>query len=75
MIKRLEDVLGRVRSWPRERQEDLVRVLETMEQSGADAYRLTGEERALVEAGLAQAERGEFVSDADMEAFWTRNRK
>lgn len=52
-----------------------MRVLETMEQSGADAYRLTGEERALVEAGLAQAERGEFVSDADMEAFWTRNRK
>lgn len=75
MIKTLEDVLKRVQSWPPQRQEDAARVLEAMEQSGTDVYSLTGEERALVEVGLEQAKRGEFVSDADMEAFWNRNCK
>ena len=75
MIKTLEDVFERVKSWPKERQEDVARVLETMEHSGASVYRLSDEERALVEVGLEQADRGEFVSDIDMEAFWNRNRK
>lgn len=74
MIKTLEDVIDRVRSWPQDRQADAVRVLEAMEQSGTAIYELTDEEAAAVEIGLAQADRGEFVSDADMVAFWTRNR-
>jgi predicted transcriptional regulator len=74
MIKTLEDVLERVKSWPKQRQEDAARVLETMEQSGTGPYQLSNEERAAVEIGLDQAKRGEFLSDADMAAFWNRNR-
>ena len=74
MIKNLEDVLERVKSWPKQRQEDAARVLEAMEQSGTTPYQLSNEERAAVEIGLEQAKRGEFVSDADMTAFWNRNR-
>ena len=33
-------------------------------------YRLTDEERASIREGLEQARRGEFVSDAEMDAFW-----
>lgn len=75
MTKALEDILDKVRTWPSERQEEAARLLEKMEQGGSSLYRLSDEERALVEIGLEQANRGEFVSDEDMEAFWNRNRK
>lgn len=75
MIETLENVLERVKSWPKQRQEDAARILEAMEQSGTEVYRLSDGERALVEVGLEQANRGDFVSDADMDVFWNRNRK
>ena len=75
MIETLENVLERVKSWPEQRQEDAARILEAMEQSGTEVYRLSDGERALVEVGLEQANRGDFVSDADMDVFWIRNRK
>ena len=34
---------------------------------------MTDQERLAVREGLAQADRGEFVSDEDMEAFWKRS--
>ena len=46
-----------------------------MEHCGTDVYRLSDDEREMVEVGLEQAKRGEFVSDADMAAFWNRNRR
>ena len=80
MNKSLEDVLERVKSWPEQRQQDAARVLEahvlgTMERTGLAPHEVTDEERAAIEIGLEQAKRGEFVSDADMDAFWNRNRK
>jgi predicted transcriptional regulator len=35
-------------------------------------YQLTEEERAAVEEGLVQAERGEFASDHEVAAVWVR---
>ena len=49
-------------------------MLEDMEQSGSAVYALTDDERTAVQVGLDQANRGEFVSDSEMEAFWRRNR-
>ena len=74
MDKTLDKALERVRSWPTDRQEDLVRMLDEIESSGVDVYDMTAEEERLVRVGLEQAERGEFVSDGDMEEFWRRNR-
>jgi predicted transcriptional regulator len=34
------------------------------------SYKLSPDERAAVEEGLAQADRGEFVSDQEMDAFF-----
>lgn len=75
MNKRLEYVLERVKGWPEERQRDVAQLLDEVEQAGTDVYRLSDEERRLVEVGLDQAKRGEFVSDADMDAFWNRNKR
>jgi len=74
MSNALDKVLERVKSWPEARQRDVLRVLEVMEQSGTAVHMLTDNERAAVQVGLDQANRGEFVSDAEMEAFWRRNR-
>ena len=48
MIKTLEDALERVKKWPRQRQEDVARVIEAMEHSGADLYQLSDAEREVV---------------------------
>jgi len=73
--EKIDTVLERVRSWPEQRQEEAVRMLEAMERSGTGVYRLSPEERASVLEGLAEAERGEFVSEEDLQAFWNRHQK
>ena len=74
MTNQLLELIERVKKWPTERQNDVARMLEAMEASGTGVYRLTDEERRLVNEGLEQANRGEFVSDAEMEKFWNRHR-
>lgn len=66
----LEKIIARASSWPKEDQEELARIaLEIERVRGGSTYTLSDEERAAVKEGLAQAERREFVSDAEMEAF------
>ena len=72
--ERIEAVLERVRKWPAKRQADAVRLLEMMEQSGTRSHRLSDEEREAVLEGLAEARRGEFLSDDGLREFWNRNR-
>jgi hypothetical protein len=43
---RIKDVLDRVLSWPRERQEDAVELLMLIEQHDRSPYRLTDEQAA-----------------------------
>jgi hypothetical protein len=75
MIKPLEDIFDRIKSWPQERQNDVARLLEDVERAGTDVVQLSDEEQQAVQIGLNQANRGEFVSDADMAAFWERNKR
>ena len=49
-------------------------MIEAMEESGTEVYRLSDEERLLVDEGLDQANRGQFVRDEDMDKFWNRHR-
>lgn len=73
--EKLDAVLDRVRAWPNDRQEDAARMLEAMERLGTGVYRLSPEERAAVLEGLAEAERGEFVPEDEMQAYWGRHQK
>ena len=72
MTKLLNDMVEKVKTWPDWRQEDAALMLQEMERQGTEIYHLSDEERAAVKEGLAEADRGEFVSDEDMEKFWKR---
>ena len=74
MTQQLTELMERVKRWPAWRQQDVARMIEAMEESGTEVYRLSDEERLLVDEGLDQAKRGQFVPDGDMEKFWNRHR-
>jgi hypothetical protein len=74
MATQLTKLIERVKTWPTWRQQDVARMIEAMEESGTEVYPLSDEERLLVDEGLEQAKRGQFVPDEDMEKFWNRNR-
>ena len=71
----IDAVLDRVRTWPPERQEDAARVLLQMEEAGTEVYRLSDDERAAIEEGMAQARRGEFATDEEVAAVFNRHRR
>ncbi len=71
---RIDAVLDRVHSWPRERQEDAARVLLAMEAEGTGRYVLSSEERADLEAAIDEVARGELASDDEVEALFARHR-
>ena len=70
MTNQLIEIIERVKTWPEERQQDVVHVIEAMEESGTGVYPLSDEERRLVDEGLAS----EVVSETEMNKFWTRHR-
>jgi hypothetical protein len=74
MSQQLTELIKRVKTWPAWRQQDVARMIEAMEESGTEVYQLSDEERLLVDEGLDQANRGQFLSDDDMEKFWNRHR-
>ena len=73
MNKVLEQILARAATWPREAQAQLAQAAQEIEQRQSGLVRATAAERDLIDEGLTQAERGEFVSDTDMEQIWRRN--
>ena len=64
MIKVLENMIARVEAWPKERQVDAARILETMEAIGSSVYDLSDEERADLTEALEEVRRGEVASVA-----------
>jgi hypothetical protein len=72
MNKVVESLLERVADWPEEAQAELVRSIVDIETKHFGVYKLSDDERAAVREGLAQAERGEFVPDEVMAAFFKR---
>ena len=72
MMKVLEDAIDKVRKLPEERQAYVAEVLEQIAAAGSDPFTVPGEHRAAVLEGLAQADRGDFVDDDEMEALWKK---
>ena len=69
MTQLLSKIFERVKTWPEQRQDDVVRMLESMERQGPEVYRLSDEERRLIDDGLASG----VVLDNEMEKFWNRH--
>ena len=75
MNKMVESILDRVASWPEEAQAELIQSMVEIETKHFGVYRLSDEERAAVQEGLAQAKRREFVSDDVVAEFFNRHRR
>ena len=69
----LDALVERVTSWPAEAQEEAVNSLLSIEARLVGTYQMSDDERSAVLEGLAQADRGEFVSDGEMAAFFKRH--
>jgi predicted transcriptional regulator len=71
--EQIDAIFERAREWPLDRQEDAARMLMMMmEDAGLEPYILSDEERADLREGLAEAERGEFATDGEVEALFAR---
>jgi len=74
MTDLMEKALAAVRQWGAQRQNEAAELLLAMDRLGPDAYRASPEELAAIDAALAEAARGEFASEADVEAAFARFR-
>ena len=70
--KDLEELIERVRHWPKERQKDATEVLLEMERQDTSGYRLTGAQaREVVRIQQSIREgRGTLATDEQMAALW-----
>ena len=63
VAKVLKDVIEQAETWPQQDQEELAEYAREIQARRTGVYIMSDEERAAVRKGLAQADRGEFVSD------------
>lgn len=69
----IKAVLDRVHTWPEEQQAYAAEILLIIEAQDRASLPLSDDAWAAIQEGSAQAERGEFVSEAEMAAFWNRH--
>lgn len=73
MTKLLEQGIKAIRSMPKARQDATGELLLNIAAQGDSArYHLTEDQIAEIHAGVGEADRGEFVSEAAMAAFWKK---
>ena len=72
MIAILKQLLPRMETWSEEDQAAVAEFAREIEAERTGVYEMSGDERQAVEEGLAEADRGEFASEAEIAA--TRQR-
>lgn len=70
----IDAVLERVRSWPEDRQRDLISIVEQMERLDRAPYELSEEERIDLKMAISEADRGEFATDEEVAAIFEKYR-
>jgi hypothetical protein len=73
MTKLLEQAIEEVRKLPEPDQDEAAELLFALAEKAKGPYRLSEEELAAVEKGLAAAERGEFATDEEIDEFFRRH--
>ena len=74
MTDLLEKAIAVVRTLPADKQDDLAHMLLTFAEDDKDVVALTPAEAADIAQAEAEAERGEFATDEDMQALWAKYR-
>jgi predicted transcriptional regulator len=72
MMKLLKEAVEKLSELPEGRQDELARMLIDVAASDLSPYQLSAEDRAAIEEGLAQADRGEFATDEQVAALWEK---
>ena len=72
MTKMMKEAIEALRELPEERQETVARAILDYASHDEGVYHLTAEERREVRAGLAEIERREIASDAEVAAVYKR---
>jgi hypothetical protein len=72
MSKLLEQAIEEVRKLPEPEQDEAAELLFALAEKAKGPYRLSEEELAAVERGIAAADRGEFATDEEMDALFKR---
>ena len=71
----IQAIFERVLAWPPERLDDVAEVLLQMETANDVVDDLTDEDLTDLEQGLAEADRGEFASEEEIQALFDRYRR
>jgi len=74
MNKIVENILDQVADWPDEARRELKQAVVDIEARHFGVYEMSDDERAAVQEGLAQADRGEFVPDEAIAAYFNQHR-
>ena len=75
MTDLMEKAIASVRSWPAQQQDEAAEILLALDQLGADAYVASEDELRAIDEALAQIDAGEYATDAEVEAAYSRFRK
>lgn len=73
MTKLLEQALATTDQLSPEMQDDLARLIMAFTSRKAEVYELSEEELADLEEALAEADRGEYATDEEVAALWTKH--
>ncbi len=72
MTRLLDEAVAKARRLPDAAQDEIAQVLMQLAGDEAAPIQMTPEEERDLAEALAEAERGEFASDEDMRAFWSK---
>jgi hypothetical protein len=72
MIKALEIAIEKLKRLPEDKQAWAAGIIEEIAAADDELFRIPGDHLPGVLQGLAEAERGEFASDEEMAALWTK---
>ena len=74
MTDLMEKALAAISRWPAPRQDEAAELLLALDRLGS-TYVASDDELAAIDEALAQGERGEFATDAQVEAAFARFRR
>ena len=75
MTDLMQKALATVRSWSAQQQDEAAEILLALDRLGAGLYRASDAELQAIDDAMAQVERGELATEAEVEAAFARFRK
>ncbi len=72
MTRLLKEAIQKLSKLPEGRQDELARMLIDVAASDLHPYQFSDDERAGIDEALAQVERSEFASEAEVDVSWNK---